>query len=568
MLMRPLTNKSGSTAFRGSDHRIHLPVRKYIAEKILIVMSVLLMMIITSSCRNPSGKFSDEPQQIPDSTFYTDYIKSDPKLADQLHWVKLFYRERKYQLAWFKDNKILPQAEKLLDVISKAADEGLDPADYRLSDPDKLFKELKASKKDFDRFTEVQRELDVSLTATYFLWASDYYRGVVVPDEHKEIEWDVKQNKIRLDLALMTVLGEKKSRYPYAGFSPVHPEYSRLKKALADYRKVQKAGGWPLIAASPRLKPGQTSAVVPVLRKRLGMEETSDSVYTTDIFNAVKQFQTNQGLNPDGRLDTETVRIMNVPVQDRIRQIIVNMERWRWIPQSFEPDYLIVNIPEYKLYVYEKGKIVLSMNVIVGKAINSTPVFSDRMEYIVLSPYWNVPFSIIKEELAPKIAGNPSYLDRLDMEVVNAEGEQINPSSINWNTLTESNWEYTLRRRPGPKNDLGDVKFIFPNSNDIYLHDTPHDQLFSQAKRGFSHGCVRVEKPIELAEYLLRNSDDWNRARLLSTIAERKEKKVKLPAPLPVYLVYFTALADENGRVHFRDDIYGHDKTLEEHYFK
>jgi len=566
--MKPLINNRIANTFRYSHNRILLLMQKNRAPRDLLFLSVLFLFFFSSSCRNPVEKFSDEPQQTLDSSFYTDYIRSDSKLADQLQWVKSFYHERNGQLAWFKDNKILPQAEKLLDVISKAADEGLDPADYRLSDLDKLFKELKASKKDFDRFTEVQRELDVSLTGTYFLWASDYYRGVVVPAEHQEIEWDVKQNKVRLDRALMVVLGEKKSKYPYANFSPVHPEYSRLKKALADYRKIQKAGGWPLITASPKLKPGQSSAVVPAIRKRLGLQEASDAVYTDEVFKAVKQFQANQGLNPDGVLREETVRLMNVPVQDRIRQIIVNMERWRWIPQSFEPEYLLVNIPEFKLYVYEKGQNVLSMNVIVGKAINSTPVFSDRMEYIVLSPYWNVPFSIIKEELAPKIAANLSYLDRLDMEVVDAKGEQIDPSSINWNGLTEDQWEYTLRRRPGPKNDLGDVKFIFPNSRDIYLHDTPHDELFSQAKRGFSHGCVRVEKPIELAEYLLRKSGEWNRSRLLSTISERKEKQVKLPAPLPVYLVYFTARADENGKVHFRDDIYGHDKTLEEHYFK
>lgn len=568
MPMKPLINNRIANTFRYSHNRILLLMQKNRAPRDLLFLSVLFLFFFSSSCRNPVEKFSDEPQQTLDSSFYTDYIRSDSKLADQLQWVKSFYHERNGQLAWFKDNKILPQAEKLLDVISKAADEGLDPADYRLSDLDKLFKELKASKKDFDRFTEVQRELDVSLTGTYFLWASDYYRGVVVPAEHQEIEWDVKQNKVRLDRALMVVLGEKKSKYPYANFSPVHPEYSRLKKALADYIKIQKAGGWPLITASPKLKPGQSSAVVPAIRKRLGLQEASDAVYTDEVFKAVKQFQANQGLNPDGVLREETVRLMNVPVQDRIRQIIVNMERWRWIPQSFESEYLLVNIPEFKLYVYEKGQNVLSMNVIVGKAINSTPVFSDRMEYIVLSPYWNVPFSIIKEELAPKIAANLSYLDRLDMEVVDAKGGQIDPSSINWNGLTEDQWEYTLRRRPGPKNDLGDVKFIFPNSRDIYLHDTPHDELFSQAKRGFSHGCVRVEKPIELAEYLLRKSGEWNRSRLLSTISERKEKQVKLPAPLPVYLVYFTARADENGKVHFHDDIYGHDKTLEEHYFK
>jgi len=535
--------------------------------KLFISLSVLFLIFFASSCKNSSTRFSDEDQQVLDSTYYIDYIKADPKLADQLHWVKSFYRARKFELAWFKKNTIVPQAEKMLEVITKAADEGLDPADYRLADLDKLFKELKASKRDFEKFTEVQKQLDVALTGTYFLWASDYYRGLVVPNENKEIEWDVKKNKIKLDGALMTVLGERESKYPYETFSPLHDEYSRLKTSLAEYRKIQASGGWPTVAASPKLKLSQSSNVIPAFRKRLGLPVLEGSVYTDEVFQAVKKFQAIQGLKPDGVLGAETVKIMNIPVNERINQIILNMERWRWIPRSFEPDYLLVNIPEYKLYVYEAGKEKLSMNVIVGKTINSTPVFSDRMEYIVLSPYWNVPFSIIKDELAPKIISNPSYLDRLDMEVVTAGGEQIDPGSINWNEITEDNWKYILRRRPGPKNDLGDLKFIFPNSNDIYLHDTPNGELFSQAKRGFSHGCVRVEKPIELAEYLLRNSGNWSKSKILETIALREEKQVPLKVSLPVYLVYFTAWTDENGQVHFRDDIYGHDKTLGELFF-
>lgn len=536
-------------------------------KKILILSAVFSLLLFASSCKNSSTRFSDEDQQVLDSTYYIDYIKEDSKLADQLHWVKSFYRVRKFELAWFKKNTIVPQAEKMLEVITKAAEEGLDPEDYRLADLDKLFKELKASKRDFEKFTEIQKELDVVLTGTYFLWASDYYRGLVVPNENREIEWDVKKNKIKLDGALMTVLGERESKYPYETFSPLHDEYSRLKTSLAEYRKIQASGGWPNVAASPKLKRLQSSTVIPAIRKRLGLPETEESVYDDEVFNAVKQFQAIQGLKPDGVLGAETVKMMNIPVNERIRQIILNMERWRWIPRSFEPDYLLVNIPEYKLYVYEAGKVKLSMNVIVGKAINSTPVFSDRMEYIVLSPYWNVPFSIVKEELAPKIISNSSYLDRLDMEIVTASGEQINPGSIKWNDITEDNWKYILRRRPGPKNDLGDVKFIFPNSKDIYLHDTPHDELFSQAERGFSHGCVRVEKPMELAEYLLRNSGNWNKSKILETISKREEKQVPLKTSLPVYLVYFTAWTDAKGQVHFRDDIYGHDKTLAEHYF-
>jgi murein L,D-transpeptidase YcbB/YkuD len=280
----------------------------------------------------------------------------------------------------------------------------------------------------------------------------------------------------------------------------------------------------------------------------------------------LKAFQSAQGLKPDGALGAETVKLLNVPVDQRIKQIILNMERWRWIPKSFEEDYLIVNIPEYRLRVYEKGREQLSMNVIVGKTMNSTPIFSDKMENVVLAPYWNVPASIVRDELGPKISADPGYLDRSNMELVDAKGNQVSPSKVEWGTVTRENWKYILRKKPGPKNDLGDVKFIFPNTNDIYLHDTPHDELFSQTKRDFSHGCVRVEKPLELAEYLLRPVG-WNMSKIQSTIAGGVEKHVKLKQVLPVYLVYFTAWVDDSGNVHFRDDIYGHDRTLAQQYF-
>jgi murein L,D-transpeptidase YcbB/YkuD len=246
------------------------------------------------------------------------------------------------------------------------------------------------------------------------------------------------------------------------------------------------------------------------------------------------------------------------------------MERWRWLPKKFEPDYLLVNIPEYRLHVYEQGKEAMTMRVIVGKTLTATPVFSDKMEYVVLSPYWNVPFSIIENELRPKLVANPHYLDHLDMEVVKGYGRKavvIDPATVDWANVTQATFKYTLRRRPGPKNDLGEVKFLFPNSNDIYLHDTPHDELFSQTDRNFSHGCVRVEEPIKLATYLLRNNPNWDLESIQDTIAQRREKYITLKEKLPVYLVYLTAWADANGHAHFRNDIYGHDKSLAKEYF-
>lgn len=568
MKQSPKLNSIQMKIFRNKEAMNFISLKKY-----LIILAGLSFVLISSSCQGGKtnangqreGKTVSGPQPVLDSTYYINYIKADARLKDQLDWTKKFYRERDFQLGWFKNNELVPQAKQMLAVIDKSAEEGLDPNDYKIKDFTKMLSDLEAAKSDPTKFADLQKEVDVALSGTYFVWASDYYRGVVIPKENKEIEWDVKRNKIKLHKALMTVLNERESKYSYANFGPLHPEYSRLKTALANYRKLQASGGWPKITANPKLKTGEVSPIVPSLRKRLGLA-AADSVFSQEVVDAVKRFQNAQGLKPDGSLGPETVRQLNISVEERTKQIILNMERWRWIPKSFEQDYLLVNIPEYKLHVMEKGKEVMNMNVIVGKTMNSTPIFSDKMETVVLSPYWNVPVSIIQKELAPKLAGNPGYLDRLDMEVVTGKGTPVDPSSVDWGSVNESNWKYVLRRRPGPKNDLGDVKFIFPNTNDIYLHDTPHDELFSQAKRGFSHGCVRVEKPIELAEYLLKNVG-YDRNKIENTIAQRKEKHVKLNKVLPVYLVYFTAWADDNGNVHFREDIYGHDKTLAQQYF-
>lgn len=537
-------------------------------KKSLIVLAGISTIAFSSACGGKSKmerQVANKAQPTLDSTYYINYMNNDPLLKEHTDWAKKFYREREFRLGWFKNNEIVPQAQEMLTMISKAGEEGLDPKKYQFKDFKTMFANLEAAKRDSAKFTAIQKEIDVALSSTYFVWASDYYRGVVIPRENEEIEWDVKRNKIKLHKALMTVLGERESKYSYASFSPLHPDYARLKSALAAYRKVQASGGWPTVTASPKLKEGQKAPVVAALKKRLGLPAT-DSTFNAETVSALKAFQSAQGLKPDGTLGAETVKILNVSVDQRIKQIILNMERWRWIPKSFEEDYLIVNIPEYRLRVYEKGKERLAMNVIVGKTMNSTPIFSDKMENVVLAPYWNVPASIVRDELGPKIAADPGYLERSNMELIDGKGNPVSPSRVDFASVTRDNWKYTLRKKPGPKNDLGDVKFIFPNTNDIYLHDTPHDELFSQTKRNFSHGCVRVEKPLQLAEYLLRPVG-WDMGKIQSTIAGGVEKHVKLKKVLPVYLVYFTAWADESGNVHFRDDIYGHDRTLAQQYF-
>jgi L,D-transpeptidase YcbB len=518
------------------------------------------------------GKTEIGAQPILDSIYITNYMKAEPAFKDELVFAKNFYRERGFKLGWFKDHQLVPQADTMLQVISKANEEGLDPKDYQLIDFKAKMKELEDSKKDTVRFKELEKEIDLGLSATYFNWASDYYRGLVIPRQNPGVEWDVKRNKIKLHKALMTILGERDSKYPYANFKPLHPQYSNLKKALAHYREIEAKGGWQKIPTGTKLKKGESSAIVPALRKRLAdyydtpSADSANTAFDDNTIAAIRNFQETNGLKADGVLNSTTIAKMNVPVQSQIRQIILNMERWRWIPKSFEPDYIIVNIPEFKLRVFEKAKEVMNMKVIVGKVMHETPIFSDKMEYVVLSPYWNVPPNILREEIAPKVMADPGWLERMDMEVITGKGAVVDPSSVDWSSAGSNGFKYIVRKRPSPKNDLGDVKFIFPNTSNVYLHDTPHDELFSQAKRGFSHGCVRVERPIELAEYLLKNRG-YNRSKIMQQVNTRQEKFVPLKEKLPVYLVYFTAAADENGRVKFYDDIYGHDSRLAKMYF-
>ncbi|MFD1468689.1 murein L,D-transpeptidase [Hymenobacter caeli] len=509
------------------------------------------------------------PQPVLDSAYVQRALEAVPQFQGQLPWAKKFYRERQYQLGWFKNNALVPQAAQLLQTIAKARDEGLDPKKYQVKDLSKLFNQFKAAP-DLARRDALEQEIDVALSGTYFVWASDFYRGVANPHDAKNAAWQVKPNKIKLHKALLTYLGDRKSKYGYYEFAPLHPEYNNLKKALAAYRTREAAGGWPALPKALVLRPGQASAAVPALRRRLlgpaAAAATSAALgYDPALVAAVKSFQRDAGLRPDGVVSGATLRELNVPIGQRIDQLLLNMERWRWLPKKFEPDYLLVNIPEYRLHVIEGGKEAMTMRVIVGKALTATPIFSDKMEYVVLAPYWNVPFSIIENELKDKFAADPTYLDRLDMEVVKGYGRKavvIDPATIDWANVTQENFRYTLRRRPGPKNDLGNAKFIFPNSNDIYLHDTPHGELFSQASRNFSHGCVRVEEPIRLAAYLLRDKPGWDQQTILDSIATHRERYITLTKKLPVYLVYLTAWADADGHAHFRDDIYGHDKTL------
>ena len=518
----------------------------------------------------------EDPRVPPfDSVAVDAFFTQSPQLKEYRRDAQQFYHERAGRLGWFRRGELVPQAQKLLDKVADAKLEGLDPAKYRplTLDAQKQFAALRAAKKG-EADPELMRRTDLALSALYFAFAGDFYKGTVDPHTNDAIDWSVKRNKVKLHRALQTILQERESTYPYYEFGSLHPEYDRLRHALSQYRALQQRGGWSTVPAIKKLEPGQTDSVaVPALRRRLlpdARAAAEPARYDEALAAAVKTFQDGQGLHPDGIIGQGTVAALNVPVEARIDQLLLNMERWRWIPKKLGDRYVLVNIPEYKLHVVEKGREVFDMRVIVGKQLKETPVFSDKMEHIVLAPYWGVPVSIVEEEIKPAMLRNPGFLESQDMEVLNGFGPKAQPipaSSVDWANVTKDNWKYVLRQRPGDKNPLGPMKFLFPNENDVYLHGTPNAWLFNKETRGFSHGCVRIEDPKKLALYLLRDQPQWTAARIDETVAAGEEKWIKLKEQVPVFIVYFTAWADQDGTVHFRDDVYGHDKALEQAMF-
>jgi murein L,D-transpeptidase YcbB/YkuD len=289
-----------------------------------------------------------------------------------------------------------------------------------------------------------------------------------------------------------------------------------------------------------------------------GAAVTGDAPYAIELQESVKRFQRRHGLTDDGVVSAATIAEMNVPIERRINQIALNLERWRWLPRDLGDRHILVNIPEYRLEVWDRNQVPLTMRVVVGKKDTQTPIFADEMTYLVFSPYWNVPPDIAEGETLPEVLKDPGFLDRSNMEVVDTNGTPIDPSSID---LADPR-KYRFRQRPGAHNSLGLVKFMFPNQFNVYLHDTPADSLFARASRSFSHGCVRLENPIALAEYVLRDQPEWTREKIQEAMDAGEERTVKLRAAIPVYLGYWTARVSADGMLQFRRDVYGIDARL------
>jgi murein L,D-transpeptidase YcbB/YkuD len=455
-------------------------------------------------------------------------IKSQKERTLAWEEMRHFYQKRQYQPAWSGVDGPGPHAGELIRAVDGVSADGLDPARYQGGSGERLAALLEAGKGDKSLASPAAQrrlaDLDVELTFLYLTLAANEATGRVQP-ETMHIEWDSQPRHVDLDARLEKALQSKEDlAASLRSLAPPGPAFARLRDALARYRGIAEAGGWPRVAKD------DTAA----LSARLAASGDLD----------VSRFQRRHGLEPTAKVDDATLAALNVPVEERIRQIELNMERWRWLPSSLGDRYIYVNVPEFRMELRDGGRRAIDMAVVVGKQQSQTPVFSDRMTYIELNPDWNVPADIAGKEIFPKLESDPGYLARHHMEVVEAAGGP------------------RIRQLPGPDNPLGQIKFMFPNDYDVYLHDTPADHLFSRTERDFSHGCIRLERPLDLAEYLLKDDPDWRGPRIREAVATGEQKTVKLDRPIPVHIVYFTAWVEDDGTLQFRDDVYGHDARL------
>lgn len=457
-----------------------------------------------------------------------------------------FYSQRNFQYAWFDSTGMAEQALNFWNLQENFLAYSGDSSIYN-----PFLQSWIDSVRNYGPNIipdSLRQKIEWSLSGQFFRYAAKAYSGNRQLDA-RNLDWFIPRRKVNITSMLDSLVKDKGKSI--TSYEPINPQYNLLREQLQRYDAIRQQGGWQNLA--PKQKKyveGDSLADIRQIRHRLFMtgdlkKDDSSAVFDAELTAAVKNFQRRYGIKEDGVIGGGTLAEMNRPVDFRIRQILVNMERVRWVPAQPAGDYLFVNIPAFKLYVYEAGKLVDKINVVVGTSQNSTVIFTGKLKHVVFSPYWNVPPGILNKEVLPGIKRNPNYLASHNME---------------WNGGQ-------VRQKPGPKNSLGLVKFLFPNSYNIYLHDTPSKSLFNEDKRAFSHGCIRVSEPKKLAQWILRNESSWTENAIDNAMNAGKEKFVTVKQDIQVFIGYFTAFVDSEGNMNFRDDIYGHDKKMAEKMF-
>jgi murein L,D-transpeptidase YcbB/YkuD len=478
------------------------------------------------------------------------------------------YQQRKFLPIWLDGWQLKPEAQTLLDYLSNAGTHGLCSDDYLLAELEGLLR----IQMDFERHNlplapDNRAIIDLFLSQAFLTYATHMVEGQVDPSL-AHVDWRARRRKADLIKLLEYAIESHRMLQVLEDLIPPHKEYRRLMDALAKYRTISANGGWPGIPPGQTIKPGELDERVPLLRTLLlktgDLEQmtVSEHKYDQVTAEAMRKFQVRHGLVDDGVVGPKTLELLNVSVEERIRQIELNLERWRWMPKDFGDRHIRVNIADFSLQVVEGDEIVMQMPVIVGTQYRKTPVFSARMTYLEFAPYWTVPPTILREDKLPQLKKNPEYLKEKHFRLISRSGQDVTTSlqGIDWKAVKASNFPGLLRMEPGPWNPLGRVKFMFPNPFNVYLHDTNEPFLFDNNIRSFSSGCIRIKRPRDLAYYLLEKKLGPNKLRELFEATATQRVPIE---PLPVHIQYWTAWVDQEGLVHFRPDVYFRDLDLD-----
>jgi murein L,D-transpeptidase YcbB/YkuD len=496
-------------------------------------------------------------------------VRDDPVLATGA--LTRFYVDRLFEPAWVDTLGLTPRVRDLVAAIRGAALEGLQPEDYHLQAILAAAAAVRAPSGN-RRLPDIARLADLELLCTdaFALLGSHFLSGRVNP-ETIDAEWTANRRGAQFDVVLDAALAAGNIGDALRALLPQQPGYARLRDALAQYRELAATGKWLPFPAAARLAAGDRDSLVRQLRDRLtqtgefqGGASTDEMTFDSLLTEAVRLFQARHGLAVTGVVDSLTAAELSVPVNAWVRRIELNMERWRWLPADLGIRHILVNIAGFDLDVVDAGEVVLTMRAVVGRTYRRTPVFSGAMTYLVLAPYWHVPRNLAVQDQLPLIRRNPQHFAAQGIRVFQGSGAdavEVDPSTVDWASVTARDFPYRLRQDPGPRNALGQVKFMFPNRFNVYLHDTPARELFDRPQRDFSSGCIRIEKPLELAAYLLAGTP-WTPDRIRGAVQAWREQTVPLPQPIPVHILYWTAWAGADGTLHFRRDIYERDTTL------
>ena len=534
--------------------------KKIYTGNIFIILLVLLVAAACNSSASENNKTVVRDTTITESNAYSNLELDSSTLENYIKQNKLngtitgkmrdFYENRNYHFAWFSNDGLTEQARAFYNLHNMYIKAKIDTSLF-----DKQLHETMEKLISDDSYTLTPAritETELHLTQHFFTYTKEVYEGTIDPSQ---LQWHIPRKKIDAVALLDSLVAKNGTKLE--NWEPVNVLYPRLRDQLLKYYEIDKKGGWPKVNLNKKsYKKGDSADAVLTLKKRLTITgdytgEDSSTVFSPELEAALKHTQQRFGLNSDGVLRPATAKELNVPVKDRIEQMLINMERLKWMPNESNGTRLVANIPEFRLHVINGKQQQFNMKIVVGKAGHNTVIFTDSLEYIVFSPYWNVPPSIVRKEILPAIRRNRNYLDNNNME----ETGTLNGLPV-------------IRQKPGGDNALGRVKFVFPNNYNIYFHDTPAKSLFDQDDRAFSHGCIRLEQPQLLAEYLLRNDPDWPKSKIIDAMYSEKNTWVKLKNKIPVYIVYFTAWVTNDGTLNFRDDIYGHDKEMKKMMFK